>query len=212
MFDFNNGSRHFWADFMVGRGGPGGRFPGGRGGRGGFGHGGFGPGGFGPDGFGRGHGGARLGRLFGSGDLKLFVLSLIERQPRHGYDIIKYIEDMFAGQYSPSPGAIYPTLTLLEEQGFVSVTEEGGKKLYTITAAGTSALDEQRAAVEALTERLQLVARSLAGHALPDEVRHAMVAIKQHVMAHHRSWDREEAKRVVDILRKAVDAIAERKP
>ena len=61
------------------------------------------------------------GRMFGHGDLKLLLLALIEQQPRHGYELIRMIEEMFHGQYTPSPGAIYPTLAMLEDMGYASV-------------------------------------------------------------------------------------------
>src|SRR5512142_2757066 len=81
----------------------------------------------------RWHGGGRggLGRFFAHGNLRLVILNLIGEKPRHGYEIIRAIEDAVGGAYSPSPGVIYPTLTLLEELGFVTVeSAEGGKKLY----------------------------------------------------------------------------------
>jgi len=212
MFGFNKGGGPLPAELMGGRGGRGGPFPGGRGGFGGPGGGGGfgGPGGF--DEFGRGRGGGRLGRLFAGGDLKLLVLSLIEQQPRHGYDVIRHIEEMFDGQYSPSPGAIYPTLMLLEEQGYVSVNAaDGGKKLYTITQAGAESLAQQQNALTELTQRLQVIARSLSTQSVPEEVRMAARTIKHELIAHHRAWDNAETQRVVELLGKAADAIAERK-
>ncbi|BCM89926.1 transcriptional regulator YqjI [Abditibacteriota bacterium] len=68
------------------------------------------------------------------------ILSLIAEKPRHGYDIIKTIEERFGGSYSPSPGVVYPTLTMLEEMGYTTVEESGGKKLYTITPEGEAFL------------------------------------------------------------------------
>jgi DNA-binding PadR family transcriptional regulator len=91
-----------------------------------------------------GHGRDRMGgrgreRMFEQGDLKFVVLNLLSDRPRHGYEIIKAIEELAGGEYSPSPGVIYPTLTLLEELGQATVTlEQGGKKQYGITAAGTA--------------------------------------------------------------------------
>ena len=92
------------------------------------------------------HGGrAGLGRFFAHGDLRLVILHLIAERPRHGYDIIKAIEERVGGTYSPSPGVIYPTLTLLEEQGFVTVAaEEGGRKLHAITEEGRAFLEANR--------------------------------------------------------------------
>ena len=73
----------------------------------------------------RGPGRSGLGRFFAHGDLRLVILYLIAEKPRHGYEIIKAIEDRVAGAYSPSPGVIYPTLTLLEELGYVTVARAG---------------------------------------------------------------------------------------
>ncbi|MGH6958543.1 MAG: PadR family transcriptional regulator [Caulobacteraceae bacterium] len=105
-------------------------------------------------GFGHGHG-RRAGRVFDQGDLRFVILKLIGETPRHGYEIIKAIEERVGGAYSPSPGVIYPTLTLLEELGYVTVENiEGGKKLYRITAAGEGALDEKKAIVDGIFRRM----------------------------------------------------------
>jgi DNA-binding PadR family transcriptional regulator len=116
------------------------------------------------------HGGRR-GRVFDHGDLRLVVLQLIAEKPRHGYEIIKAIEEQVGGAYSPSPGVVYPTLTLLEELGQVTVAEQDGKKLHTITAAGRSWLEENRAAVAVLQTRMAQVAASRAEAAPPSVVR-----------------------------------------
>ena len=106
----------------------------------------------------RRHGGggrSGLGRFFAHGDLRLVILHLIAEKPRHGYEIIKAIEDAVGGAYSPSPGVIYPTLTMLEELGHVTVTPgEGGKKLQAITAEGRAYLDAYRPALDALLTRM----------------------------------------------------------
>jgi len=98
--------------------------------------------------------GMRVGRMLAQGDLKLIALALIEQQPRHGYDIIKALEERTAGFYAPSPGVVYPTLTYLEEVGHVTSQPEGAKKLYAITEAGRAWLDENRAIAVAVLERL----------------------------------------------------------
>lgn len=95
-----------------------------------------------------------LGRFFAHGDLRLVILNLIADKPRHGYELIKEIEDSVGGAYSPSPGVIYPTLTLLEELGYAEATAEGSKKLYTITDEGRAFLTANQASVEALRERM----------------------------------------------------------
>ena len=107
--------------------------------------------------FGR-HGGrsrsGSLGRFFEHGDVRLVVLALIAEKPCHGYEIIKAIEDRVHGAYTPSPGLVYPTLSLLEEQGLVVATPEGARKLYAITPEGQAHLDANRPAVDALFARM----------------------------------------------------------
>src|SRR5947209_9552455 len=78
----------------------------------------------------------RAGRMLAQGDLRLIALALIAEQPRHGYEIIKLLEDRTMGWYAPSPGIVYPTLTYLEETGYVTGKAEGAKKLYSITDVG----------------------------------------------------------------------------
>src|SRR6201999_3746532 len=92
----------------------------------------------------RGDGGdmMRAGRMLAQGDLRLLALALIAEQPRHGYEIIKVLEDKTAGWYAPSPGIVYPTLTYLEEAGYVTAQVEGAKKLYIITEEGRAYLDD----------------------------------------------------------------------
>jgi DNA-binding PadR family transcriptional regulator len=102
----------------------------------------------------RGGGRHALGRFFAHGDLRLVILHLIAEKPRHGYDIIKAIEDAVSGAYSPSPGVIYPTLTLLEEVGYVTATPDGAKKLHAITDEGRAFLEANRAALDMLLERI----------------------------------------------------------
>src|SRR4051794_33910362 len=87
---------------------------------------------------GRHWGGAgRRGRVFDHGDLRFLILHLIAEKPRYGYEVIKAIEDQLSGAYSPSPGVVYPTLTMLEELGYATISSaEGGKKLYAITPEG----------------------------------------------------------------------------
>src|SRR5712671_4693148 len=96
----------------------------------------------------------RAGRMLATGDLRLIALALIAEQPRHGYEIIKVLEDKTAGWYSPSPGIVYPTLTYLEEVGYLTAQPEGAKRLYTITPEGRAHLEENRDFVDAVLERL----------------------------------------------------------
>ena len=104
------------------------------------------------------HGGGRR-RVFDHGDLRFILLSMIAAKPAHGYDLIKALEDRMGGGYSPSPGVIYPTLTMLEEQGYASLTAEDGKKLYQATPEGEAFLKANQAVVEAIQARIDAVAR-----------------------------------------------------
>jgi DNA-binding PadR family transcriptional regulator len=121
-----------------------------------------GPAGWGFEGFGDlwgAKGGPRRsrhgGRMFEQGDLKLVVLRLLEEKPRHGYEIIKELEGRLGGAYSPSPGTVYPTLTLLEDMGFARVVpEEGGKKIYEITDEGRKHLAEHSTTVNDIFDRI----------------------------------------------------------
>lgn len=159
---------------------------------------------------GLGGGGRRGGgRMFGHGDLKLLLLALIEQEPRHGYELIRIIEDMFHGQYSPSPGTVYPTLTMLEEMGHIEVqSEESGRKRYAITDTGRTFLDENREAVEAVTERTERKARFAAKLATPVAIRNAVHALKHALAMRISKWDKAEAERVVAILERAAREIA----
>ena len=120
---------------------------------------------FGRRGFGRhGHGfeaergeGGRSGRrrVFDAGELRLVLLKLIADQPRHGYELIRAIEELTGGSYVPSPGMVYPTLTMLDEMGHIAeVKSEGARKAFAVTAEGTAHLAERQAEVEALFARL----------------------------------------------------------
>ncbi|MGY6635732.1 MAG: PadR family transcriptional regulator [Erythrobacter sp.] len=97
----------------------------------------------------------RRGRMFGTGELRLALLALIAEQPAHGYELIKAIEDMTGGAYAPSPGAVYPTLQLLEDEGAIEPAEaEGAKKPFTATEQGRSELQTRESEVTALMRRL----------------------------------------------------------
>jgi DNA-binding PadR family transcriptional regulator len=129
--------------------------------RGGFGGGapdfiigwGMGRGGFGE----RGERGGRR-RMFDGTELRLVLLKLIEEQPRHGYDLIREIEERSGGAYAPSPGVVYPTLTMLDDMGLIEESKsEGAKKQFAITEAGTAHLAERAEEVAALFERLQML-------------------------------------------------------
>ena len=127
---------------------------------------------FGGFGFGGRHGGGgrgemnpddmRAGRMLAQGDLRLVALALIAEAPRHGYEIIKLVEEKTADWYSPSPGIVYPTLTYLEEAGYVTASAEGSKKLYTITAEGRDYLATNRDLADVVLDRLTALGERVA--------------------------------------------------
>ncbi|CRM58983.1 PadR family transcriptional regulator [Pseudomonas marginalis] len=153
--------------------------------------------------------GGRGPRVFAPGDLKLLLPALIAEQPCHGYDLIRQIEGLFDGAYTPSPGVIYPTLTFLEESELISGDAEGGKKRYTITDAGRLFLSEQAVALDGVRMRIQLSKRSLRGHDRPAEIHEAVHNLRHALHSHHGRWSPEEIVRVAALLNGAAQAIAD---
>lgn len=147
--------------------------------------------------------------MFGPGDLRLVLLALIEQEPRHGYDLIKAIETAFGGGYSPSPGVVYPNLAMLSDEGLISGVEAGGKQVFTLTDAGKAWMDENRAAVDGVMQRMALAARMVAGEQTPESVREAFHTLKQAVQMKPGGWSEAETAKVVDTLMKAVRDISE---
>jgi DNA-binding PadR family transcriptional regulator len=215
-------SHSFWA----GRGGHS-PFGAGGGGRHGFFGGPFGGGGF------RGGGGMRTARVLGSGDLQLLILLLLSEKPRHGYEIIKAIEEHSSGVYTPSPGMVYPALTFLEETGYATAAAEGTKKLFSITSEGTAHLAQNRPAAEEIWNRLAQFGRKLAhlqrqyaededvaenfGGSPSDSVRGDWRQMKAEFLGlrdelkaaiyEKLNSSMEEKKRVLQILRRTIDEI-----
>src|SRR5215475_13436017 len=160
----------------------------------------------------------RAGRTLATGDLRLIALALIAEQPRHGYEIIKVLEDKTAGWYAPSPGIVYPTLTYLEEAGYVTAQSEGAKKLYTITDEGRAYLDENREFVDAVLERLTAAGEKIARlrrrfgadergqNGLPQLVRAALENLRE-VAARRLETDAEAEAKVVEVLARAAQEL-----
>jgi DNA-binding PadR family transcriptional regulator len=113
----------------------------------------------------------RRGRFFDQGDLRLVILQLTVEKPRYGYEIIKAIEERLAGLYSPSPGVVYPTLTLLEEMGLVAIDDADGKKLYAATAQGQAHLEANRETLEGILKRMAEVNAANSGGPPPQIIR-----------------------------------------
>jgi DNA-binding PadR family transcriptional regulator len=112
---------------------------------------------------GEGHEGrrGRFGRFFGHGDLRFVILALLEERARHGYELIKELEERTGGAYRPSPGVIYPTLAMLEDEGLIRQAEgEAGRKHFEITPEGKAELDRNRAGVEAVFAKMDEASRS----------------------------------------------------
>ncbi len=134
---------------------------------------------------GRARGGRGRRRMFESGELRLVLLKLIADEPRHGYDLIRAIEELTGGEYAPSPGVIYPTLTLLEEMDLIEEAKaEGSRKAFSITAHGRAHLEERKEEVEALFERLASLApgeRQNPGPVLGRAVKNVMTALRHRV-------------------------------
>src|SRR5690242_11996888 len=95
-------------------------------------------------------------RMFESGELRLVLLKLIADEPRHGYDLIRAVEELTGGEYAPSPGVVYPTLTLLQDMGLIEEAPgEGPRKSFQVTGEGRAHLEERSEEVEGLFERLR---------------------------------------------------------
>ena len=92
--------------------------------------------------------------VFRHGRLRLYLLRLLDEEPRHGYEVIRLLRDRFMGVYAPSPGTIYPRLARLEDEGLVTHDEESGRKVYRITEAGREELRSRGAELDELEEEL----------------------------------------------------------
>ncbi|WP_395651867.1 PadR family transcriptional regulator [Brevundimonas sp.] len=177
-------------------------------GRSGFSKGPWGRGGRGAGG-GEGRGPGRGRRMFGPGDLRLVLLALVEQEPRHGYDLIKAIETAFGGGYAPSPGVVYPTLSLLADEGLIAGVEDStGKRVFSVTEAGKAWLDENRAAVDGVMQRMAQAARLVSGEQTPEVVREAFHTLRHAVQMKPGGWSDPETAKVVEALMKAVREIS----
>ena len=161
----------------------------------------------------------RAGRMLAQGDLRLIALALIAEQPRHGYDIIKQLEERTSGWYSPSPGIVYPTLTYLEEAEYLASQSDGAKRLYSITEEGRAYLAENREVVDAVMSRLAYIGKKAArmrerfageneGDRSPPLVKAALDNLRD-VAARRLQQDPRSEARVVEILARAAGELRE---
>ncbi|TBV09472.1 PadR family transcriptional regulator [Phytopseudomonas dryadis] len=148
-------------------------------------------------------------RIFAPGDLKLLLLALIAETPSHGYDLIRRIEALFEGSYSPSPGVIYPTLTFLEESELIVSHAESGKKSYRISANGSQWLEGQAVALQGVRARIELSRQALHGHDRPAAVQQAVATLRHALKMHHGRWSEEEIARVCALLEHTAKAISD---
>lgn len=152
-----------------------------------------------------GRGGRR--RMFDGDDLRLILLALLEEQPRHGYDLIREIEERTGGAYAPSPGVVYPSLSMLDEMGHIDeVKEDGARKRFQISDAGRAYLAEKREEIEGLMERLaQLGERSARSERAP--LRRAMASLHMALRQALTDGDEALAHQIVDIIDEATRKI-----
>ncbi len=143
--------------------------------------------------------------MFDSGDLRLVILAMLAEKPRHGYEIIKALGERVGGGYSPSPGVVYPTLTMIEDMGYATAAQEqGGRKLYTLTAEGEAFLAENKAQVDAIFARLDGAEGARRGDFAP--VLRAMENLRMAVRLRVRR--RESTAAVIQAIADALDAAA----
>lgn len=157
------------------------------------------------------HGRRHGGRVFGHGDLKLFLLSRIAGQPMHGYELIRDIEALCGGTYSPSPGTVYPSLALLEDQGLihsVQAADGSSKKQYAITDEGLQAVAAEAETIAIIGDRLKLMASNAASERPPFPVRRAIHQLKHALMRPEGAWNEAETTRVRAIIERAAIDIA----
>ncbi|MGE0554735.1 MAG: PadR family transcriptional regulator [Gemmatimonadales bacterium] len=158
----------------------------------------------------RSRGGSKRRRkqMFESGEVKFVILRLLKEGPRHGYDIIKELEDRFAGCYTPSAGTVYPTLQLLEDQGYVRAEVADGKKVYHITEEGERFLEQNSDLLDDIFERVKETVRGIAGGRMGD-IHGAYRRLTS--ATYKRAWrygpNHPALERVAEILNKAADDI-----
>src|ERR1700730_3217736 len=145
-------------------------------------------------------------RVFGAGDLRYVIFHLISEKPSHGYEIIKSIQERLGGMYAPSPGVVYPMLTMLEEMGHATVVTEGARKLYTITEEGSKALAENKAQVDALFARMDQV-RGEQGGDRAQQIERAVANFRMALRMQTGPLTEEQTHAITDIIDAAAKQI-----
>jgi DNA-binding PadR family transcriptional regulator len=147
------------------------------------------------------------GRIFGSNDLRFLLLDLIAEKPRHGYELIKAIEEKFGGAYSPSPGIIYPMLTLFEETGLATVATEGTRKLYSITEEGKKELEENRGAVDEMLHRMAAVGSAARPTERDPQIMRAIQNFRMALSMRAGNLTPEQRSRIIEVIDNAAREI-----
>jgi DNA-binding PadR family transcriptional regulator len=158
-------------------------------------------------GFGRGFAGGRE-RMFDAGEIRLVILRLLSGEPSYGYQLIKTMEARLGGGYTPSAGVVYPTLTMLEEEGLIAAAETSGKKVYSVTEEGQKYLEENKERVGRLFERLEETGRGFRRGRAP-ELMKAFMDLRGAVMSKvwRKSASPEQIKKIAEAIHAAADAI-----
>jgi len=163
--------------------------------------------GFGPRGFWGGPGGRRRRQWFESGDMKYVILKLLKDKPRHGYEVMKELEERLHGCYSPSPGTVYPTLQWLEDEGLVRAKEVDGKKVYEVTDAGSRFLEEHRDVVDDIFERVRDAVDRALGGGMVDVNRAVGRLVRAVYRAGWKARDEAARRRLVELLERALGEV-----
>jgi DNA-binding PadR family transcriptional regulator len=163
--------------------------------------------GFGPRGFFWAGPRRRRRQWFEAGDMKYVILRILKDKPRHGYEVMKELEDELRGCYSPSPGTVYPTLQWLEDAGLVTSREVEGKKVYEVTDAGRTFLEEHKDVVEDIFERVHDTVERAMGGAMADMNRAVGRLVKAVYRTAWRSRDEATRKQIAERLEKVREEI-----
>ncbi len=150
---------------------------------------------------------SRRRQWFESGDMKYVILKLLRDKPRHGYEVMKELEERLHGCYSPSPGTVYPTLQWLEDEGLVSARELDGKKVYEITEAGRKFLDEHRDVVEDIFDRVTEAVERTVGGGMGEVNRAVGQLLKVVYRTGWRAKDEAARQRLAEILTHAAQEV-----
>lgn len=152
-------------------------------------------------------GGERCGRMLGRGDLRWLLLAQIADAPCHGYELIRRVSELFAGNYTPSAGVVYPALAQLEAAGWVASDSDGERRLYRITSAGQAEVAVRREQLDEVLLRTRQRAREVVKANLPASVRDALHRIKRGLHRRHGRWSEADVARVAAAMERVAEAL-----